>query len=348
MVNETIIDQYSKNLSCYSATIEVCETCNWDCKHCYLPKHFDKGMNFNMLTKLMVDLRELGVFELVLTGGEIFTRKDLIDIVEFGRKLGFHIILLTNCSMITEDIIQKLLALNVTSIETTMFSLNSKIHDSFVGVDGALEKSLKAIIRMKELNFKVKVKTIVMDFNYDGYKDIEEFCKSHGIDCLLTPDVYKKNNGDEFPLDLRIKEKQLVEIINHIDKNFGYVYENDNIDNFVCKSTRYSLFIDSKGNIQPCGNYKYYIGNINEGIKNIWEKSEELHKIQNIKYKNVDKCKTCNKISNCSVCFGIIQNYNKSICTYVPLKTDCKIAEIKNNISKKKDKKYEKIRNTNN
>lgn len=332
----TIIDQYSKNTCCYSVTIELCESCNWKCKHCYLPKHKHKGIGYDSLIKLLHELRKIGVFELVLTGGEIFTRPDIIEIIEFGRKLGFHIILLTNCSLITEDIIQKLLSLNVTTIETTIFSLDSNIHDGFVESSGALHRSLKAVLRMKELNFRVKVKTIIMNFNYDEYIDIENFCIEHHIDYLLTPDVYKKNNGDLFPLDLRVSDKQLEEIINHIDKNNGYVYENDNNDSYVCKSTRYSLFIDSRGNIQPCGNYKYYIGNITQGIENVWNNSSILHKIQDTKYKDVYICKKCNKKENCSVCFGIIQDYSNSICRYVPLESDCKIAKIRNNISRKR------------
>ncbi len=336
MNNLTIIDQYSKNLCCYAATIEVCETCNWKCKHCYLPEHNNKGIPHDMFIKILLELKKLGVFELVLTGGEIFTRKDILEIIEYGRKLGFHIVLLTNCSLITEEIIQKLLSLNVTTIETTIFSLNPKIHDAFVGSDGALESSLKSILRMKELNFRLKVKTIIMNFNYDEYKSIEKFCIENHIDYLFTPDVYKKNDGDLLPLDLRVSDNQLKEIICHIDKNNGYVYENDNNDSYVCKSTRYSLFIDSNGNIQPCGNYKHYIGNISQGIETIWNNSSTLHKIQNAKYKDVDKCKKCDKKSNCSVCFGIIQNYGDSICRYVPLESDCKIAKIRNNICMKR------------
>lgn len=69
MNDMTIIDQYSKNTCCYSVTIELCESCNWKCKHCYLPKHQHKGIGYDSLIKLLHELRKIGVFELVLTGG---------------------------------------------------------------------------------------------------------------------------------------------------------------------------------------------------------------------------------------------------------------------------------------
>lgn len=334
MFQNSVIDKYRDKCICYSATIELCNTCNWECEHCYIPVHKNKGLSFKNVVNILEQLRKMGVFEIAFTGGEIFTRNDTLDIIMYARKLGFAVTLLTNCSLITERDIEVLEKINVKRIETTIFSMNDEIHDRFVHCKGGLKNTIHAIEKMKLRKFEIKVKTIVMQFNFNECQQIKEYCDKNHFEFLITPDVYIKNNGDEFPLRLRLNESQLKKYYYQYCNNGGYVYKDDNLDSFVCKSTRYSLFIDCNGNIQPCGNYKFILGSYTDGIQKIWDESDELDIIQNIKYRDVEKCLMCKLIPNCSVCFGIIQNYKSDLKKYVPLDTDCAIANIRKRIGK--------------
>lgn len=120
----------NKNL--FSAQIEVTTNCNWRCRHCYLPAYDNYGMTRENISDIFAQLRKMGTFEITLTGGEIFTRSDILDIISEARELGFRVILLTNISLLNEDIIKKLQELYIAKISCTVFSLNEEIHDFIV------------------------------------------------------------------------------------------------------------------------------------------------------------------------------------------------------------------------
>lgn len=103
-----IIDIASVERIPFAVTIELNTTCNLRCEHCYIPKHTDCGMSTETVKRLLDDLRRLGTFELVFTGGEIFLRKDIEEILDYSRDLGFSVKLFTNVTLIDEDIAKKL------------------------------------------------------------------------------------------------------------------------------------------------------------------------------------------------------------------------------------------------
>lgn len=113
-----------KNSKLYSATIELCKTCNWNCKYCYLENHSDKGLRFEALADLLRRLRDAGCFEVVFTGGEIFTRKDTMEVIQYARRLGLTVYLMTNLSLVSHPMLDSLKAMNVEGIDCTLFSLN--------------------------------------------------------------------------------------------------------------------------------------------------------------------------------------------------------------------------------
>lgn len=79
-----------KNTIPYQATIELLTQCNLRCEHCYIPSHTCSGLPYEKVIDVLNQLRRLGTFELLLTGGEIFLRKDILDIIAHARKLGMR------------------------------------------------------------------------------------------------------------------------------------------------------------------------------------------------------------------------------------------------------------------
>ncbi|GAB6190211.1 hypothetical protein JCM30566_19540 [Marinitoga arctica] len=109
------------------ATIEILTLCNLKCIHCYIAEHNNIGLEYDFLIDLFAQLKELGTFELVLTGGEIFLRSDIIDIIKKARNMGFRITSLSNATIIDDYQIQSLSDLYITEFSTTIFSLDEKL-----------------------------------------------------------------------------------------------------------------------------------------------------------------------------------------------------------------------------
>lgn len=301
----TVKDVYEENNRCYKATIELCTTCNWRCRHCYLPQHDDQGLPTERLRQLFKELRSLGVYELVLTGGEIFTRSDCFLLIEAARRMGFSVSLLSNASLLTEEAIRELARLHIASFDCTIFSMDSSVHDSFVQKEGALNAALANILLLKANGIDVQVKCILTKYNWDAYKGIMAFCKEHQLKQLFTPVVYSSRDKDAAPLDCWVSEEALDEIIRNTTQNNGYSYRGQTEDDYICKSTRYSMSIDASGDVYPCGNHPWKIGNVNDrSLQEIWL-DERFSYIKNLKYKDTIKCGACSLKERCFNCSGI-------------------------------------------
>lgn len=139
-----------------SVTIELGTACNLRCMHCYIPNHGHSELSIETIEQIFHQLRELGTFELVLTGGEIFCRRDGLQIVEMARKMGFDVIVFTNASLIDENCAKRLSQLYVGMVSTSIYSINKSVHDGITGCSGSLDATLKGLSYLKKYGAKLK------------------------------------------------------------------------------------------------------------------------------------------------------------------------------------------------
>src|ERR1700760_2290774 len=83
--------------------IDLTWRCNERCIHCYLDHEDAAELTLDELRTLLDSLAEAGVFFLTLSGGEIFLRKDLEQIVAHARACSFDIKLKTNALLIGSE-----------------------------------------------------------------------------------------------------------------------------------------------------------------------------------------------------------------------------------------------------
>ena len=91
--------------------LDVTYRCNERCVHCYLD-HDDHGeMTTAEIKGVLEQLADAGVFFLTFSGGEVFMRRDFLELVEYARRLQFNVKVKTNAVMIREHEAQRLRAL---------------------------------------------------------------------------------------------------------------------------------------------------------------------------------------------------------------------------------------------
>ncbi|MFS9292536.1 radical SAM protein [Streptococcus mitis] len=304
----------SKNKTLLSVTIELTTRCNWRCKHCYLPSYVTKGISRECLYELFQDLREMGTFELLFTGGEIFTRPDTLEIIRDAREMFFDVKLFTNVSLLNEEIIKALAELNISQVSCTVFSMNENIHDQITSVKGSLKKTVANLNLLKEYDIPVEVKQIILTTNQNCIDEVSEFCKNMNFKHLATTNIFYKTDGNATPSIFRVSDQFLNENIVKIDKIRNFRCFENNSSMYVCNATRYSCTIESNGNFLACNNLNMPIGNIlNTSIKDIWLNSTTLHEIQNKKFSELEKCTSCPLNKYCNRCSGIALLEDKSL-----------------------------------
>lgn len=297
----------SINKTLTNVTIELNSNCNWRCKHCYIDDYSSSSiLNLDILDKLFNDLRSLGVIQIVFTGGEIFLRKDLLEIIKLARGYFFNVSLFTNASLLNENIVKQLSDLNIEGISCTLFSMEEDIHDKFTENRGSLKKTLNNLKLLYKYGLLVEVKHIVTTMNQYEYEGIAKYCEEMGFKFLATTSIMPKRDDDQSPLELAVGKRYLEKNLDKIDyyRKFSSHIKNEEL--FVCNGTRYSLFIQSNGDIHPCNNHLRKLGNILvNDIKDIWKNSEYLKWLQSLKWKELKECNECESSSYCLRCAGV-------------------------------------------
>ena len=279
--------------------------CNMRCEHCYIPEHNNSGFEHDRIINLLYELRELGVFNVSFTGGEIFLREDILEIISVARKLHMRVFLLSNGTMLSSKTIDELETLHISEFSTTLFSMDPIIHDSITGIKGSYDSLMANLEDMKNRTFSVNVKTPLMKKNVD-FQPVRDYCNANGFTHGIFPHIQAKTNGDTAPFKLRIPDNMMPSVLCEFDKTDRNRYLSDT--DVPCASIFYSFAIDCTGNVYPCNAFFFKIGNIyKKSLFEIWN-SPELKMLKEIKNSDLKRCIECTYKSECDRCPGTAYN----------------------------------------
>src|SRR5882672_5137132 len=192
-----------------SAQLDLTYRCNEQCVHCYLD-HDDHGeMSTVEIKNLLSEMAEAGVFILTLSGGEIFLRKDVFEILEHARDLTFCIKLKTNAVLIREAQAARLRDLGVESIQVSIYSHRPEVHDAITKVPGSLRRSVNAIRFLKQQGLKVVIANVLMNENMEDHHGVRALAEELGARYTLDPTITPMMDGDRSILDLNAGESAL-------------------------------------------------------------------------------------------------------------------------------------------
>ncbi|MEU5096974.1 radical SAM protein [Streptomyces sp. NPDC020996] len=87
------------------AFVETTNLCNLRCKHCYADSALKRPdeMPTEKIKALLDDFADSGVLQVFLTGGEIFSHRDAVEIIRHARSKPFSTQIFTNGLLITEE-----------------------------------------------------------------------------------------------------------------------------------------------------------------------------------------------------------------------------------------------------
>jgi MoaA/NifB/PqqE/SkfB family radical SAM enzyme len=151
-----------------NGTIEVTRRCPLACVHCYnnLPIG-DREARAGELTyeehcRILDEITGAGCLWLLYTGGEIFVRRDFLDIYRYAKKKGLLITLFTNGTLITPEIADYLQKWRPFSVEITLYGRTKETYEKITRVPGSYEKCVQAIRLLMDRNLPLKLKTMAL------------------------------------------------------------------------------------------------------------------------------------------------------------------------------------------
>ncbi len=367
---ELLIEKLSRQASIkkipLNGTFELTARCNFDCRMCYIHKKIDceiaDELTADQWIKLATEARDAGMLSLLLTGGEIFLRRDFREIYESVAKMGFKVTLFSNASLIDSQTAKWLGRLPPTVLEITLYGASAETYGRVNGNADAYDKVVNAIDMLLAEGINVELKTTIIHENMDDYEAMAEFSYKRGIPfgvvdylypardashaanaCRFTPEKFVEYHKNIFETNKRLSEiylegkklseptecgRKLAQEISSIEPD-----RERSQSAFSCNAGSSNFWITWDGRMVPCGAMEEPVAYpLKTGFLNAWHSLNEG-------CGNIPVCKECRKCKvaeHCTVCpaklKGETGRYDQ------PAEYLCKVAQLfKETFSDKND-----------
>ncbi len=170
------------------------EACNLSCRFCDLwrTQHRNKASLANELTtsemvRLVNELADMGCMIINLWGGEPLLRDDLCDIIRAISRAGMASVVTTNGLLLSEEKGRDLIAAGVNSVFVSIDSPIPAEHDELRGAEGAFDKAVAAVKRLRAIGgreISVGINTLVNRKNYQRLHDMMRLAASLSADSI--------------------------------------------------------------------------------------------------------------------------------------------------------------------
>lgn len=169
------------------AKIKLTSRCNLRCQMCrYWQTRTEDALPTETWRRVLTDLVALGGRKIHFSGGEVFLRRDFLDLVEHATGLGLKTNLTTNGTLVTRDKARRLVDAGVNSVSISLDGAGARVHDAVRGREGAFRTSLRTIrwlrrdAEARRAKLKVRINFVVMSENFRDLPDMVDLAAELG------------------------------------------------------------------------------------------------------------------------------------------------------------------------
>lgn len=329
--------------------ISLTGKCNLNCDYCFYARemHNRPDLPKEEWFTFFNELKTLSVHNLTLSGGEVFVRKDLWEIIDRLIENRMRYSILSNGTLITENTLNEFVKgkrrLRLNSIQVSIDGSCPEIHDKSRG-RGSFKRAISGLKLLKEAKFPVTVRVTVNRFNVDDLENIARLLlEDIGLQSFGTNDAIPMGAGCDNQAGITLlpqQQVQAMETLHRLDEKFrGRIQasagplakwtsygEMEHAKSTGEKTTRWhmgfltacgcifsKLSVHHDGVITPCNMLaELEIGTMNrDTIKTIWKTHPTLKALKtrrSIPMQQVPGCEDCKWAPYCNgSCPGLAQ-----------------------------------------
>jgi len=323
----------------FMVSYSITTKCNLKCKHCY-SNSVEQAAPDELSTKealhLVDDLSRWGIGLLIIDGGEPLCREDLLNVVKYASSKGIRTTIGSNGTLIDGEMARKMRDGGVMAVAISADGADAVTHDSFRGVDGAFEQTLRGIEACKNAGLPFQLNMVIRKDNLSQLEDMLRLAVDSGANAAEVFDLVAagraKDECKELVLSLE-ERKVVMERLARAQEDYPIVIRvpgcpmyplilqerNIKPKHFPAEMLRripyYGrgcaagmpmgyVMVLSNGEVNPCMLLQVNLGNIREqSIMSIWESSPILTKLRQRDLLK-GECGVCNYRFLCSGCRG--------------------------------------------
>lgn len=300
---------------------EVTQKCNAHCDHCgsKCTINSEEGISSELFKSVLLDVKNnIGTDVMLnITGGEPLMRKDLFDICEYANKLGFNWGMVTNGTLITSDVINKMKNTGMSTISISIDGM-AKTHEEFRHLPHSFDTILKNIQMLQKENFleHIQVTFIANKKNIYELPALWKTLNNLNIDSMRISSIDLIGRAKENK-DLILEQSDFDYLFSFINKTnakkelqcvwscshyFGNTETPDLLGrHFECYTGKYVASILYNGDIFVCPNVprlpELIQGNIKTDVfSDVWKNKFDFFRNRPLN----DTCKNCKHLRYCN------------------------------------------------
>jgi radical SAM protein with 4Fe4S-binding SPASM domain len=289
--------------------------CNNHCPQCYLSENADvKGTLETAQWKKVIDsLWEVGVPQVVFTGGECMLREDLLQLVAYSKQFTTGII--TNGTLLSAQLAGKLRDAHLDWIQITLESATAAIHDEIQDRKGAWKETVAGITNAVAAGLSVSINATLSKKNAKELKKLIDFAKKLNVRYVSTNAIINAGRGIKAKEESGLKEQELQKILEEAktyaqsrDISFNWFlptcYKNVNpvelgFGQRCCSACSVNMMVEPNGDVIPCQSWtQQKLGNI---LVDPWEQIWNHPVAQDIRNHAfvTEECTGCEHLETC-------------------------------------------------
>ncbi len=307
-----------------SGSLALTHRCNLACVHCYIKEKpgispLVPELSTGQWLSILGDIKNAGCLNLLLTGGEPLLREDFSELYTFAKTNGFLVTVFTNGTLISERIVELFRSLPPRLVEISLYGAEPETNDRITACPGSFDKALRGIRMLLSAGVPVRLKSILMTLNDDGFPFLEALARSLGLKFRFDPAIFPTQFGDRAPIDLRVSPERAVELEmadpdrmrewREFTASFRGLAKDEGLYN--CGSGVSTFHVDAHGWLFPCqmvrvAKYQLAAGSFQEG----WEQA--FNDFRNRLADSAMPCRDCEDKLLCGYCPGFFEMENGS------------------------------------
>ena len=306
---------------------DVTSKCNLKCIHCYSLEQ-NEGLTTNEVYHIVDMLYEAGVGMIDFGGGEPLLRKDIFDILSYSKDLGLYTSLSTNGTLLDNDSIKRLKALDIDHVCISLDGAKPETHDHIRNKKGTYKKTIEGIKNCVTAGINTQISTVFMRSNIDELADLHNLLESLNVDGWYVYDFIPAGRGKEIQDEvlgpkqrgqlftklqelapssrISIKPSPYLLTVNSACGTDTYFYRTyGKLTEFIggCPAGRWTCHISSNGDLHPCYLLPHKLGNLKQDtFEDIWFNSSNPV-LKELRNRTLLKG-TCGKCKYRDVCGG--------------------------------------------
>jgi len=181
--------------------ISLTGKCNLHCDYCFYANEMNvrPDLSTKEWFEFFNELGGLAVRELILSGGELFVRRDLWEIIDHIIDNRMRYSILSNGTLITEETIENFnigkRRKRLNSIQVSIDGSCPEIHDKSRGA-GSFDKAIRGLRLLKEGGFPVTSRVTINRYNVDDLENVTKLLlEDIGLNSFGTNDAIPMGSG---------------------------------------------------------------------------------------------------------------------------------------------------------